>query len=131
MLVEGGEAEQLVAAIFVLFAAGGDFGGQAIFEIAHHRFEAIGDGDDFFLDGEKWNGEKASPSERLMQSKLVRTGFISVREQLSIQSIGGKGKGKQFCYCSSDESLADRDEAFPLNKALLINYWRTETRLSL
>jgi len=121
----------LVAVIFVLFAAGGDFGGQAIFEIADQRFEAIEDGDDFFLDGERRYRDKASPSERLMQSRLVRTGFISVREQLSIQTIGGKGKGKQFCYCSSDESLADRGEAFPLNNALLINNRRTETRLSL
>ena len=49
----GFEGEELAAVIFVLFAAGGDFGGQAIFEIAYQGFEAIEDGDDFFLDGER------------------------------------------------------------------------------
>ena len=69
----------MVAIIFILFAAGGDFGGQAVFEIAHQRFEAIKDGNDFFLYGERLNRDKAYTLQtRLMQNK-IRTDGVYLR----------------------------------------------------
>ena len=66
----------MVAVVFVLFAASGDFGGQAIFEIAHQCLKAIEDDDDFFLDGERWNGNKACPSNKAYLAKTRTDGVL-------------------------------------------------------
>ena len=71
MLIEWVEGEEVVAVIFVLFAAGGDFSGQAIFEIAHQGFKAIEDGDYFYLDGER---EKARLSKNAYPIKIRTDG---------------------------------------------------------
>ncbi len=72
--IKGGE--ELVAVVFVLFMAGGDFGGQAVFEIADQRFEAVEDGDDFFLDVERWNRDKACPSNKAYLPKTRTDGVL-------------------------------------------------------
>ena len=74
MLIEWVEGEELVAVIFVLFAAGGDFGGQAIFEITHQGFEAVKDCDDFFLDGERLDRDKTRPSKNAFPIKTRTDG---------------------------------------------------------
>ena len=45
-----GEGEEGVAVVFVLFAAEGDFGGQAVFEVVDHGFKVVEDGYNSFLD---------------------------------------------------------------------------------
>ena len=110
MLIEWVEGEEVVAVIFVLFAAGGDFGWQAIFEIADQRFEAIEDGDDFFLDGERENWDNASFSKKAYP----------------IENSYGRGLPPSGS-AHPIKSLADRDKTYPSNNGHLINNRRAET----
>ena len=94
----------MVAVVFVLFVAGSDFGGQAVFEIAHQRFEAVEDGDDFFLDGERGNGDKpyAGIQGSCNQNSYGRGLSPSESEHL-IKSLADRGKAYWInCACGID-----------------------------
>ena len=126
VLVDGFEGEELVAVIFVLLAAGGDFGGQAIFEIADQGFEAIKDGDDFFLDGERGNGNSLPFIKCSANDNSYGRGSTPSEGAHLINLLADRDEVFPSYKANPIKSLTDRDEPCPYRG---INYWLAETML--